>query len=90
MRLIGPKRCPFGWNITPNIALLLKIAGEFGVDVVISGPLQSDDGERMIGSLFIIEAPDRAAVEAYANADPFTRTGVWEDIRIHRFFRRKG
>jgi uncharacterized protein YciI len=40
----------------------IEDAGDLGVDVVISGPLQSDDGERMIGSLFIIEAPDRDTV----------------------------
>lgn len=68
----------------------IEDANELGVDVVISGPLQSDDGEVMVGSLFIIEAPDRATVEAYAQADPFTRTGVWGEVRINRFFRRKG
>jgi uncharacterized protein YciI len=56
--------------------------------LVVSGPLQSDDGETMIGSLFIVEADDLATVEAFAAADPFTTAGVWGEVRISRFMRR--
>jgi hypothetical protein len=61
-----------------------------GLSIVMSGPLQSDDGEIMIGSLFIIDAPDRATVEAFVKADPFTRSGVWGEVKITRFHRRTG
>jgi uncharacterized protein YciI len=61
-----------------------------GVTVVLSGPLQSDDGEMMVGSLFIIEAPDRDAVRLFTEADPFHREGVWGHVHITRFHRRKG
>ena len=39
----------------------------------------------MIGSLFLIEAPSRAEVEAFNRADPFAAAGIWEsgvDYRI--------
>jgi len=49
----------------------------FGAKIVISGPLFSDDGEKMIGSLFLVEAPDRDEVEAFNRADPFTEAGIW-------------
>ncbi len=62
----------------------------YGVSVVISGPLQSDDGETMIGSLFIIDCPSRAEVEAFTKADPFMVAGVWGEVSITRFHRRKG
>jgi uncharacterized protein YciI len=62
----------------------------FGLSVVISGPLQSDDGETMIGSLFIIEAPGRAEIEAFTKADPFWVQGVWGEVTITRFHRRRG
>jgi len=62
----------------------------FGVSVVISGPLQSDDGDTMIGSLFIIESPSRAEVEAFCQADPFSTQGVWGEVTITRFHRRRG
>jgi len=61
-----------------------------GVNVVLSGPLQSADGEMMIGSLFIIAAETQAAVEAFAMADPFQTEGVWGQLNISRFHRRKG
>lgn len=58
------------------------------VRILVSGPLMSDDGETMIGSLFLIEAETKAAVEAFNAADPFRRTGIWAEIRIHRFLKR--
>ena len=36
-----------------------------GVRIVMSGPLVADDGTTMIGSLFLVEAADRATVEAF-------------------------
>jgi uncharacterized protein YciI len=36
----------------------------------MSGPLVSDDGKTMIGSLFLIDAPGRLEVEAFNRADP--------------------
>ena len=61
-----------------------------GIGVVLSGPLQSDDGEMMIGSFFVLDAPDRAAVEAFVAADPFMKEGLWQEVRINRFLKRKG
>lgn len=61
-----------------------------GVRIVMSGPLLSDDGERMIGSLFLVEAADRATVEAFHRADPFHAAGIWQAVTITRFLRRQG
>jgi uncharacterized protein YciI len=61
-----------------------------GIRVVLSGPLQSDDGDMMIGSLFIIEAENRESVAAFTAADPFTSQGVWATVTITRFHKRKG
>ena len=58
------------------------------VGMVISGPLLAEDGETMIGSLFVIDAEDRAEVEAFLAADPFHRGGVWAEVSIHRFHMR--
>jgi uncharacterized protein YciI len=63
---------------------------ESGMSIVLSGPLQSDSGEMMTGSLFILEAADRAMVEAFAKNDPFAKAGVWEHVTITRFHRRRG
>jgi uncharacterized protein YciI len=64
--------------------------GAFGVRIVMSGPLTADDGETMIGSLFVVEAPDRAAVERFNAADPFRHAGIWERVTITGFIRRQG
>ena len=63
---------------------------DFGAKIVISGPLVSDDGEKMIGSLFLVEARGRDEVEAFNRADPFTATGIWERVSITGFVRRQG
>ena len=58
----------------------LADTSRFGVTIVMSGPLVSDDGERMIGNLVLIEAPSRFAVEAINHADPFTVAGIWGKV----------
>ncbi|MDE8347441.1 MAG: YciI family protein [Acidocella sp.] len=68
----------------------IETEGGRDIKVILSGPLQSDDGTSAIGSLFIFEAPDRATVETFAKADPFARYNVWESINIARFHRREG
>ena len=61
-----------------------------GVSMIMSGPLVADDGKTAIGSLMILEAPDRAAVEAFNRADPFHVAGIWEKVDITAFVRRQG
>ncbi len=50
-----------------------------------SGPLFSDDGTSAIGSLRFIEFPDRAAAEAYIEADPYTTAGIFAEIDVVRW-----
>lgn len=61
-----------------------------GVKIVMSGPLVGDDGTTMVGSLFVVEAADRATVERFNAADPFRVAGIWERITITGFIRRQG
>jgi uncharacterized protein len=68
----------------------LPHAAEFGVKLVMSGPLVADDGSTMIGSLMVVEAPDRAAVERFNGSDPFAKAGVWEKVTINGFIKRQG
>ena len=60
----------------------IETASEHGIVIVLSGPMQSDDGEVMIGSLFVIEAPGREAVESLRqcrSVPPGRRMGRCED-----------
>jgi uncharacterized protein YciI len=36
----------------------------------------------MTGSLFIMQAPDRATVEAFSEADPYRLAGLFESVEI--------
>ena len=68
----------------------LSDTSAFGVKIVMSGPLVADDGTSMIGSFFLIEAPDRATVERFNAADPFKQADIWERVTITGFLRRQG
>jgi uncharacterized protein len=67
----------------------LKNAKSFGVSIVVGGPLVSDDGTGSVGSLMVLEAPDRASAEAFNSADPFAKNGVWAKVEIQRFDRKE-
>jgi uncharacterized protein len=62
----------------------------YGVSIVMSGPLVADDGATMKGSMFLVEAPDRAHVERFHQADPFHKAAIWERATITAFLRRQG
>lgn len=62
----------------------------YNVKIVMSGPLTADDGQTMIGSLFLLEAASRAEVEKFHHADPFFVASIWEKVSITAFLRRQG
>lgn len=62
--------------------------GASKIKTVVSGPLVADDGETMIGSLFIVEAESRDEVVAFNRADPFAAANVWKSVEIHAFSKR--
>lgn len=68
----------------------LSDTSALNVEIVMSGPLVGDDGTTMIGSLFIVEAVDRATVARFNAADPFHAAGIWERVSITGFLRRQG
>jgi uncharacterized protein YciI len=47
----------------------------------MAGPLLDDAGE-MAGSMFILDVADKAAVEAFNAADPYTQAGVFAQVEI--------
>jgi uncharacterized protein YciI len=50
--------------------------------MVARGPTLADDGERMTGSLHIIDLPDIATARSYAVEEPFHRAGVYEAVDL--------
>jgi uncharacterized protein YciI len=68
----------------------LDDSGKYKVHIVTAGPVVADDGETPIGSLFIVEAHDRKAVNAFTDSDPYKMNGVWQDIEVHAYKRKRG
>lgn len=52
--------------------------------VRVAGPLL-DEAERMAGSFFILDLPDRAAAEAFSAGDPYTQAGLWGSVTLRHF-----
>jgi len=51
--------------------------------VRLGGPLLSEDGSRMVGSLLVIEAADAAEPRRWAAGDPYASAGVFERVDLH-------
>ena len=68
----------------------LDRAVEHGVDVVTAGTLVDDDGETPVGSIFVIDATDRGAVDSFTRSDPYHVNGVWERVSIHGYNKKRG
>lgn len=55
--------------------------------VVLGGGLLSEDGKTRLGSVFIINVPDRKAAEAFSTAEPFRKAGLFQTTKITRMRR---
>jgi uncharacterized protein YciI len=58
------------------------------VKTVISGPLLAEDGEAMIGSLFVFSAEKIEDVRGFNAGDPFNAANIWQFVSITRFLMR--
>jgi uncharacterized protein YciI len=54
-------------------------------DVRFAGPMLSDDGATMIGSIIVIDAADRQAAQAFAASDPYGTAGLFESVILRPF-----
>jgi uncharacterized protein len=63
---------------------------EYNVDVITAGTLVADDDETPVGSIFVIDAKDRPAVDAFTRSDPYHVNGVWGRVEIHRYNKKRG
>ena len=50
--------------------------------LVVGGALVGENGAEMLGSLYIVNVEDRKAAEAFSQADPFTKAGVFGKVTI--------
>ena len=68
-----------------NRAAHLDYARPNADKMLAGGPLLADDGVTMIGSLILIELPDRAAAEAMMADDPYVRAGLFQSVEIRPY-----
>lgn len=68
-----------------NRAAHLAFLNTYKDHLFAAGPLQTDDGGQMTGSVLIMEFPDRAAAEAFAAEDPYKDAGLFESVVIRRW-----
>ena len=59
----------------------LKYLESLGSGLKAAGPLTDDTGQPT-GSLVIIEAADRAAAKAMADADPYAKAALFDSVEI--------
>jgi uncharacterized protein YciI len=61
-------------------ARALKSAGH-----IILGGARLDDAGGMIGSMMVVDFPDRAALDAWLAIEPYAVGGVWQEIEVQPF-----
>ena len=67
-------------HLEPHKAYLHKVDSQ----IFFTGPLQSDDATKNIGSLWIINAGSRAEAQAFSDGEAYTRAGVFSSVTITR------
>jgi len=55
--------------------------------VVLGGGLLSEDGQTRLGSVFIINVPNRKAAEVFSSEEPFRKAGLFQTTKITRMRR---
>jgi uncharacterized protein YciI len=60
-----------------ELAQTLKAEGK-----LIAGGTLLDEAGEMVGSTLYVDFPDRAAVDAWLETDPYVTGDVWRDIEV--------
>ena len=55
---------------------------------IMSGPLMDDEMENVVGSLYLLDAPDRSAIEKFTEGDPLVVANIWKSTEIRAFNKR--
>ena len=53
-----------------------------GSQVVAAGPYLSDDGGSVLGSMLVVDFENRTAAQAFADADPYAKAGLFDSVEI--------
>jgi uncharacterized protein YciI len=58
------------------------------IKTIMSGPLMDDEMENIVGSLYLLDAPDRSAIEKFTEGDPLVAANIWQSTEIRAFNKR--
>lgn len=53
--------------------------------IAFAGPLTSDDGQYIVGSLLVVDFKSREEVLAWMAAEPFNGAGLYATTSVHAF-----
>jgi hypothetical protein len=53
--------------------------------VPLAGPILADDEKTPIGSMLIVELPNRAAVDRFLADDPYGKAGLFQSVTVRPF-----
>jgi uncharacterized protein YciI len=68
-----------------NRAAHLEHLKAHAAHLVLAGPLFDEARETMIGSLLVVDLPDRAALDAFLAADPYAQAGLFDSVTVAPF-----
>jgi len=60
----------------------LGFLAQAGTNVKLAGPLLSEDGSAMVGSMLVIEAESLAEARAWADNDPYRKADLFVSVDI--------
>jgi len=60
-------------------------SGERGDALIAYGPLLPEVGLGWLGTIALVERPDRPAAEAMMNGSPYARAGLYTTVEIHNW-----
>ncbi len=60
----------------------LAFLGESGDRVKLGGPMLSEDGSRMVGSMLVIEAESLQEAQDWAAGDPYKKADLFASVDI--------
>lgn len=70
-------------NRTAHLAHLDAHAAQ----IVLAGPLLDETSATMIGSLLVLDFPDRDRLDSFLAADPYAQAGLFAEVSVTRFKR---
>ena len=65
-----------------NRAAHLDYLKAHAAQVVMAGPVLTDDGQSMAGSVLVLDFATRAELDAFLAGDPYARAGLFESVTV--------